>query len=261
MQPIIPIPPLPAFRQRSPDVVRILDRIRTELDADDSYAEFCWFAREYPRVFRHHIDHAEHRLKLIHAGYSESHESFTRKILKADANALGFGAGGIGVMRIHWDFEAYLNCIGSALDVLARIVGIGSQHQVPISFTGLCRSKAQGELVGALRGAQSRWVTRLKDYRDCFVHYTPIETLLVISCNQYDDGWETRLKLPVNPNSRDILLFRYSRRCHVLKYAIAVYRHLVALDRKVARLMAAQYAVGVFPARIHNLFFVGARRR
>jgi hypothetical protein len=259
MRQIIPLPQMPSLRQQSPDVVRVLDRIRFELDKDDSYAEFAWFAREYPRVFRHHFEHAEHRLDLIHAGYVEAHEWFTHEIRKADTNASSFARGDIRVMQIHWDFEAFLNCVGSALDVLARIVGVGYRQQLPISFSRLCASNAQGELVGALREAKSRWVDRLKDYRDCFVHYTPSETLLMISCNLYHNGWETRLRLPVNPNSRDILHFRYSRRSHVLKYAVAVHRHLVALDRRVARIMAAQYAAGDFPVRIHNLFSVGIR--
>jgi hypothetical protein len=57
------------------------------------------------------------------------------------------------------------------------------------------------------------------------VHYTPIETLLTILVVRYSDGYELRCRLPVNPNVRDILGFRYSRRVELLKYGITVYRH------------------------------------
>lgn len=261
LQKIIPLQQLPTFRLQSPGVVRVLDRIRKELDHEDLFAEFTWFAREYPRVYRHHFDHAEHRLKLIYEGYEKSHNQFVKQIEKADNNLFSTAHGGIGVMQIHWDFEAYLNCIGSALDVLARIVGTGYPSPLPISFNKICSSKANGELVDALRTAKKRWVDRMKDYRDCFVHYTPSETLIMISCNLYSNGWETRLALPVNPNCRDIMLFRYSRRSHILKYAITVYKHLIALDRKVARIITKHYSSGNFPNRINNLFFLGGRSR
>ncbi len=258
---LLPIPELPTFTPSSPEVVRVLDRIRFELYEDDQYAEFTWFAREYPRVYRHHIDHAKHRLHLIHDGYADAHAFFKERIRSADENVFGFSRGDVRIMQIHWDFEAYLNCIASSLDTLARIVGVGYRQQLPLSFSRVCASPAEGKLVAALRAAKARWVDRLKDYRDCFVHYTPSETLLCISCDLYQNGWETRLKLPVNPNSRDILLFRHSRRCHVLQYAITVYRNLIALDRKVAGIIAVGYRTGQFPVRISNLFFTGVRTR
>jgi hypothetical protein len=69
MQDILPILDAPDFPFRSPEVVRILDRFRFKLDDDDRYSEFSWFAREYPRVYRHHLDHVKHRLLLIHESY------------------------------------------------------------------------------------------------------------------------------------------------------------------------------------------------
>jgi hypothetical protein len=55
------VPELPKFWNYSPQVVMFFDRIRFEIDADESrsydYAEFSWFAREFPRYYRHHVDH------------------------------------------------------------------------------------------------------------------------------------------------------------------------------------------------------------
>ena len=112
-----------------------------------------------------------------------------------------------------------------------------------------------------MKKAQRRWVSRLKDYRDCFVHYTPVDTLSMISLNQHDDGHEIRGKLPVNPNVREILGFRFSRRTELLRYACTVHKNMTALDRAVAREIARAFAKGEYPRRISNLFFVGRRER
>ncbi len=60
----IPILPLPVVDTRasalaSPHVVRVLDRIRFEVmddHPDGETDEFAWFAREYPRAYRHHME-------------------------------------------------------------------------------------------------------------------------------------------------------------------------------------------------------------
>jgi len=81
-------------------------------------------------------------------------------------------------------------------------------------------------------------VNRLKDYRNCFTHYTPVDTMLVVTLRRYADGWEFRAKLPVNPNVREILGFRFSRRLELLRYALSVYRNVVAFDQAVAQTIA-----------------------
>ena len=65
--PIAALPGLPAMPLRSPAIVRVHDRIRFELDSQDELAEFCWFAREYPRCYRFHFEGAEFRLRSIYA--------------------------------------------------------------------------------------------------------------------------------------------------------------------------------------------------
>ena len=68
---ITAIPALPPFRTLSPEVVRVLDRIRFDLDqsSSDEHAEFTWFAREYPRCYRYHLDCADFRLRTILGHY------------------------------------------------------------------------------------------------------------------------------------------------------------------------------------------------
>jgi hypothetical protein len=104
--------------------------------------------------------------------------------------------------------------------------------------------------------AQSRWVTKLKSYRDCFTHFTPVDTLLWIGLQQYRDGFHIRAKLPVNPEVREILGFRFSRHVELLKYALTTWRHMAALDRAVAREIALAYRRGGYPMRTSGLFFV-----
>ncbi len=259
--PLHSLPELPPFPLRSPEVVRVLDRIRFELDADDTYAEFCWFAREYPRIYRYHLDHARRRLRLLHSRYVDAHRQFARQLETASGNLFETSIGDQQSYEIYWDFETYLSAINSALDVLARIIGTGYHDQTPPSFNKLCSKTHLSGYVDLLRDAKRRWVGRLKDYRDCFVHYTPVDTMTFIVCRLYPDGWHVRCKLPVNPNVRDILNFRFSRRVELLKYSLTIHRHQQALDKKVAKAISRAYADGEYPKQINHLFFVGSRHR
>lgn len=74
------IPKIPKFSIYSPPLVKVMDKIRGDFDGDDEF-EFYWFAREYPRFYRHHIQHAEYRLRNIYDKYT-----FIRKELIDSAN-------------------------------------------------------------------------------------------------------------------------------------------------------------------------------
>jgi hypothetical protein len=161
--------------------------------------------------------------------------------------------------EIYFDFEAFLTAVNCSLDALARVVGTAYKEQTPPSFNKLCGKTHLAGCAQILRDAKRKWVQRLKDYRDCFIHYTPVDTLLMVVMREYPNGWEVRCKLPTNPNVREILRFRYARRTELLRYAITVWRNLMALDRRVALQIASDYETGAFPQRISNLFFIGAR--
>jgi hypothetical protein len=125
-----------------------------------------------------------------------------------------------------------------------------------------CASKTSRHvIIDLFQKAQRMWVQRLKDYRDCFMHYTPVDTLLVVTLRKYQTGWEVRAKLPVNPNVREILGFRYSRRVELMRYAITTHKHLATFDRTVAEAIWRLYRNGNFPVRKNHLFFVGRRTR
>jgi len=247
-------------RYKSPDVVLVFDRIRKELDGKDSYDEFYWFAREYPRCYRFHLDGADFRLRSIHAlmddifrGLSETAES------AAGRAALQFNVSDVRVQQVYWDFESYLSEINISLDILARIIGPTFRQQTPPSFNRLCKMGQAHPILDLFRKAQSMWVRRLKDYRDCFVHYTPVDTRLFVSLDRCVKGWELRAPLPVNPNVREILGFRYRRRVELLRYAVTLHRHLTALDKAVALAIWRLYRRQEFPLRREHLFFVGQR--
>ncbi|MCJ7730476.1 MAG: hypothetical protein MUO27_11455, partial [Sedimentisphaerales bacterium] len=162
---------------------------------------------------------------------------------------------------LYWEFESFLSAISSALDILARICGTAYQTETPVSFTKLCGKKLDHGPAPIMARAKSIWVDRLKDYRDCFIHYTPVDTILLLCCHQYSNGWQVYAKLPVNPNVRDIEGFRYKRGADVLRYSISVYRHFVALDKAIAQFLRKAYLNHQYPQRINNLFFVGKRTR
>jgi len=60
---ILPLPVLPEPKLESPAVVHFFDRARSDLESNPNSSDFCWFAREYPRCYRHHVEHAELRLR------------------------------------------------------------------------------------------------------------------------------------------------------------------------------------------------------
>jgi hypothetical protein len=151
--------------------------------------------------------------------------------------------------------------VNIALDLLARVVGPAFRQQTPPSFNKLCKSSLSHPILDVLRKHQARWVSRMKDYRDCFTHYTPVDTLLHVSLVYYPSGWQVRAKVPINPNVRDIMGFRFSRRVELLGYAFRTYANLRALDRVVASTVWKLYLSGEFPLRSDHLFFLGSRRR
>jgi hypothetical protein len=133
---------------------------------------------------------------------------------------------------------------------------------MPPSFSRFCRKEIPGDPFSALfRAAQDRWVNRMKDYRDCFVHYTPVDTHLSIRLLRRARGYETRCKLPINPNERDITRFRFPLRIELLRYAISLRRNMRALDKAAASLVKRAYEKKSYPLRTQGLFTVGRRER
>jgi hypothetical protein len=263
MSRILPLPNLPVFPKFSPWLVRILDGISDELCQlnDEEFAEFYCFARQYPRIYRYHLDHAEHRLKQIYQRYHETHITRTTELKNGTPTYTYHSVSDRKSYEIYWDFESYLSAINSALDILARVAGTAYPAQVPVSFNKLCAKPELSGVVELLRYAKSKWVTRLKDYRDCFTHYTPVEEHPLVTFWQSANGWEIRCKLPTNPNVREMMSFRYSRRVELLKYSIATYRNMMTLDKKVAEEIRRLYQAGNYPMRTKNLFFLGVRER
>jgi hypothetical protein len=248
-------------RFQSPQVVTVLDQIRSALDKHDGYEEFCWFVREYPRCYRFHLDGADFRLRSMHKALTEVSHRLAVQAVNADNATFEIASGNATVNQLYWDFESFLSEVNVALDLLARVVGPAFPQESPPSLNKLCKKAGAHPLLNEFRRAQKIWVQRLKNYRDCFMHYTPVDTMLSVTLRRYPAGWELRAKLPINPNVREILGFRYSRRVELMRYAIAVHRHMSAFDKSVAAIIARLYRAGEFPVRRDHLFFVGARSR
>ena len=89
---VLDLPKKPEFPKNSPEVVRVLDSIRKTFD-DDEHGEFYWFAREYPRFYRYHLNHAEYRIKLIYGRYENFHSAVIQKVKneKVNEHSVGFG--------------------------------------------------------------------------------------------------------------------------------------------------------------------------
>ena len=109
MSAIKPLPKLPENLGDQPTIVAALDDIRFTIE-DDDRAEFAWFAREYPRIFRYHIYHAEHRLEDDTRELSQS--GFGVRVANYRKREPVFGVKRVGSRgRYTGDFEAFLNAV------------------------------------------------------------------------------------------------------------------------------------------------------
>ncbi|MDQ0657834.1 hypothetical protein [Paenibacillus sp. W2I17] len=261
MKTLIPLPAMPEFLNGSPEITKLLDKIRFELEKQDDegyYFEFGWFVREYSRAYRYHIQCSEYRLEKIFSIYKDAFDYFEDQIQNVEDNCFGMSFSNRNSNILYWEFESYLSSINVALDLLARIIGTAYKDHMPPSFNKICKKDLDGP-IRDLQNAKAIWVTRLKDYRDCFIHYTPVDTLLNISANLYSKGWEVRAKIPVNPNAREIMNFKYSRRVELLNYSISIYKHMRALDKRISKTIFKLYKKKQYPVRISNLFSIGVR--
>jgi len=255
---ILPLPSRPPKLESSPQLVLVLDRVRFDLDNRHELGEFVWFAREYPRIYRHHIEHAEFRLQSVYNSFEDVHKSLAKRILEEDSlDCFEMAVSDKQVRTIYWNFESYISALCAALDVLARICTTAFPQQVPISFKDFCKRAPESSFRDILRGAQTRWAQGMKDYRDCFIHYTPVDTILSLRFVRYNQGWQLRGKLPANPKAREILRFRWNRRSELLSYSMRVWKRFSSLDRKVAQTILRAYRSGSYPLRTTDLFRAG----
>src|SRR5687768_12077655 len=94
MTEMLALAPLPSsetfespYYHQFPRLVRVFDDIRFELDGRldaDDFAEFTWFAREYPRCYRHHLSACAFRLRNIHARYQQAHAWCAQELRRAN---------------------------------------------------------------------------------------------------------------------------------------------------------------------------------
>ena len=236
-----------------------MDVIRRKHDEEEEF-EFYWFAREYPRFFRSQVNHAQYRLKNIYTLYESQVSAFKRNHanIKID-NFIGYGIGGREVEMIYWEFEALLGSINTSLELIARILTPAFKQHTPITFNKLCKKKELGGPIDILRKAKIRWIDRMKEYRDCFVHFSGVDTLQMVGFNHYSDGIEMRAKIPSNPQIREHLGFNFRRKDDVLRYSIWIYRCLRALDKKIGNALINMEQKGEFPVRLHNLHYIAPK--
>src|SRR5262249_40885795 len=148
----------------------------------------------------------------VHKLMSDIGGDLVTRVAAKNAGMVGCGLSDIRVEQVYWDFESFLSEVCIALDLLARVVGPAFRGQAPADLNKFCKLSGDRPIVAAFRKAQSGWVRQVKDYRDCFTHYTPVDTFLGVHLDRYRTGWQLRAKIPINPNAREILRFRFSQR-------------------------------------------------
>jgi hypothetical protein len=70
-------------------------------------AEFTWFAREYPRAYRHYVQHADFRLHSIYTSFEHAHKYYAEKLTdRGSRECLEMAVGNKQVQAAYWDFES-----------------------------------------------------------------------------------------------------------------------------------------------------------
>jgi hypothetical protein len=258
---------LPKFYKTSPNVVKAFDKMRFEildnLDEDsDEDSEFYWYAREFPRYYRYHIDNVEFRIKKIHSLYEFHLKDFLKEKSKIEKSEMyERGIYNTYTYQIYWEFEALLNALSASLDILSRISGLEFEHQTPLSLNQLSKKKDLNGVVDIFRKAKQDWIDEMKNLRDCFVHYCPIDSMPTIIFYKTKTMWKIWCKLPTNPNIRVVDGFKYSRNLDLLKYSYKLYSNFKKLDEEVANYLLELYDKKEFPKRVNNLFLIGQRQK
>jgi len=184
-----PLPKLPEFNYRSPRMVIVLDKIRFELEKDrtNDYSEVVWFLREYPRIFRHHIECAEYRLKNIYNIYESAYKKIIKKIKESNEDIFEYMISGYEIKVLYWEFESLLSSINISLDIISRILSVAFKEEKGATFNKFCKINYDNKYINIFKEEKVKWVSKLKDYRDCFTHYTVVDTLLSIVARKYND--------------------------------------------------------------------------
>jgi hypothetical protein len=257
---IIEIPKIQTIKNDELLIVKKLDGIRFDIEEKgDEYFEFYWFAREYPRFYKYHIDNIKFRLNTIKNLY-EFHQKEFLKIKKSDA-IYEMSVSVAKSPQIYWEFEAFLNAISAALDVVSRISGLAYAEQTPISLNKITKKKELIGIVDVLRKAKTDWIDEMKDYRDCFVHYTPVDSKVYVTVYKSTKSWKMWCKIPTNPNIRNAEKFKFSKKRDLLSYSNNIFKRIIKLDKQIANTISELYSHQEYPKRIDNLFNIGQRSR
>lgn len=253
---------LPEFYKSSPKLVSAFDKMRFELESlnSEDYLEFCWYAREFPRYFRYHIDNVEFRIKKIRSLYQLHLNDFLKEKDEIEKrNVFEKGIYNTHTYQIYWEFEALLNALSAALDLLSRVSGLEFEEQTPLSLNKLTKKKNLNGVVDILRKAKEDWINEMKNLRDCFVHYCPIDSMPTITFYKTPTSWKIWCKIPTNPNVRVVDSFEYSRNLDLLKYSYKLYSNFRDLDQEVSSYILDLYSKDEFPKRVNYLFSIGHR--
>jgi len=276
------IEPIEIENENSPHIVLLMDTIRNDLEDKDleQYGEICWFLRKYPRIFRYHLECLEYRLSHIRRIYCDAYDelcsnAFIKEpdlknvsgITKEEIDSLcnselfEISFSNIKTKVLYWEFESLLSAVNISLDIMVRILGTAYKEQLPPNFNKACKKKEPDEIINFMKSEKENWVNIMKDYRDCFTHYTPVDTLLSIKAIKCQNEWMIYGKLPINPNERDITRFEYDFERDVLSYSIDVYRKIKNFDKCISQIIEDRYKMGNYPLRTNGLFSVGRRER
>ena len=256
----IEIPKIQAIKNHQLLIVKKLDEIRFEIEEKgDEYFEFHWFAREYPRFLRYHIDNIKFRLNTIGKLY-ELHKKELLDKNKSD-EIYEMAISSEKSTQIYWEFEAFLNATSAALDIISRISGLAYSEQTPIALNKITKKKELTGIVDILRKAKTDWIDEMKDYRDCFVHYTPVDSRVYVTVYKSTKSWKMWCKIPTNPNIRNAEKFEFSKKRDLLSYSNNIFKQIIKLDKQIAEKISELYINKEYPKRIENLFNIGQRSR
>lgn len=160
------------------------------------------------------------------------------------ARALGSQHGELALVGIpgksepYYEFDALITAARRAYEALRHPLwkAFGNRGPCPRSFeTVLTSAKILPELQAVLQQSWESYGRKLKDYRDCIVHYVPIDygTSQIQLFSIPGNIWGLQVPIPDNPDAKSKREFRFNSRLDALTYGWELANEILKLATAV----------------------------
>jgi hypothetical protein len=146
-----------------------------------------------------------------------------------------------GQVELYFELDALTAKARRTYDALGHVIWDAYGHprdRCPgnfANFLDVC-NRVPDVLHSRLSQSWNTFGVKLKDYRDCILHYTPLDTRIGSACMvRLDCGaWSAKIFIPDNPEARAASKFTFDRRLDALNYGWELTSEVIDVSALVA---------------------------